>query len=43
MVAARLQRTVPPVQADLTLVNDCALPEVARALQRWWQARQRRT
>lgn len=42
-VAARLQRAVPPVQADLTLVNDCALPEVARALQRWWQARQRRT
>jgi len=39
-VATRLQRHTPPVHADLTLVNDSSLPEVARALQRWWQARQ---
>lgn len=38
---ARLQRDLPPVQAELTLVNDGALHEVAHALQRWWQARQR--
>ena len=39
-VAERLQRDTPPVHADLSLVNDSSLPEVARALQRWWQARQ---
>jgi phosphonate metabolism protein PhnN/1,5-bisphosphokinase (PRPP-forming) len=39
-VAKRLQRDTPPVHADLTLVNDSSLPEVARGLQRWWQARQ---
>ena len=39
-VAARLQRQVPQVQADLTLVNDSALHEVAQGLQRWWAARQ---
>lgn len=42
-VAARLRRAVPPVHADLTLVNDASLDELARALQRWWQSRQRLT
>jgi ribose 1,5-bisphosphokinase len=42
-VAARLQRALPPVHADFTLVNDSSLHEVAQALQRWWTARQRRT
>ncbi|MBX3619854.1 MAG: AAA family ATPase [Rhizobacter sp.] len=40
-VAARLQRETPPSDADLTLVNDSSLHEVAGALQRWWQARLR--
>ncbi|MBC7995725.1 MAG: phosphonate metabolism protein/1,5-bisphosphokinase (PRPP-forming) PhnN [Rhizobacter sp.] len=39
-VSARLQRHTPTVQADLTLVNDSSLHEVAQALQRWWTARQ---
>lgn len=39
-VSARLQRETPPVQADLTLVNDSSLHEVAQGLQRWWKARQ---
>lgn len=40
-VAARLHREPPPVHADLTLVNDSSLHEVAQALQHWWKARQR--
>ena len=39
-VSARLRRETPPVQADLTLVNDSSLHEVAQGLQRWWKARQ---
>lgn len=39
-VQARLLRQLPPAQADLTLVNDSSLHEVAQALHRWWQARQ---
>ncbi len=39
-VSARLQREVPAVRADLTLVNDSSLHEVAQGLQRWWKARQ---
>ena len=39
-VAARLQRQAPAVLADLTLVNDSSLHEVAQGLQRWWAARQ---
>jgi len=39
-VAARLRRQAPAVQADLTLVNDSSLHEVAQGLQRWWAARQ---
>jgi ribose 1,5-bisphosphokinase len=39
-VASRLQRAAPAVQADLTLVNDSSLHEVAQGLQRWWKARQ---
>lgn len=39
-VSARLQRQAPAVQADLTLVNDSSLHEVAQGLQRWWMARQ---
>ncbi len=38
-VSARLQRQVPPLQADLTLVNDSSLTEVAQGLHRWWMAR----
>lgn len=38
-VAARLAREVPAVGANLTLVNDSSLDEVALALQRWWQLR----
>jgi ribose 1,5-bisphosphokinase len=40
-VSTRLQRAAPPVHADLTLVNDSSLQEVAQALHRWWQRRQR--
>lgn len=36
--AARLQRRTLAAQADLTLVNEGALAEVAQALQRWWRA-----
>jgi ribose 1,5-bisphosphokinase len=39
-VTLRLQRDAPVVQADLTLVNDSSLLEVAQGLQRWWKARQ---
>jgi len=39
-VALRLQRDVPAVQADLTLVNDSSVHEVAQGLQSWWKARQ---
>jgi phosphonate metabolism protein PhnN/1,5-bisphosphokinase (PRPP-forming) len=39
-VAARLQREAPAVQADLTLVNDSSVLEVAQGLQSWWEARQ---
>ena len=39
-VSTRLQRQAPAVQADLTLVNDSSLHEVAQGLQRWWTARQ---
>lgn len=39
-VSARLQRQAPAVQAELTLVNDSSLHEVAQGLQRWWMARQ---
>lgn len=37
--ATRLAREAPPADADLTIVNDAALPEVAHALHRWWKAR----
>jgi ribose 1,5-bisphosphokinase len=39
-VALRLQREAPAVQADLTLVNDSSVHEVAQGLQSWWRARQ---
>ncbi|MET0334859.1 MAG: phosphonate metabolism protein/1,5-bisphosphokinase (PRPP-forming) PhnN [Rhizobacter sp.] len=40
-VAARVARELPPIEAELTLVNDSSLDEVAQALQRWWKARSR--
>jgi ribose 1,5-bisphosphokinase len=40
-MSTRLQRAAPPVHADLTLVNDSSVQEVAQALHRWWQRRQR--
>ncbi|MGY4827070.1 phosphonate metabolism protein/1,5-bisphosphokinase (PRPP-forming) PhnN [Sphaerotilaceae bacterium SBD11-9] len=36
-VTARLQRQVAGAQADLTLVNDSSVDEVARGLQRWFE------
>ncbi len=39
-VALRLQREAPSVRADLTLVNDSSVHEVAQGLQRWWKVRQ---
>ena len=39
-VALRLQRAAPAAQADLTLVNDSSVLEVAQGLQSWWKARQ---
>ncbi len=39
-VDLRLQREAPSVRADLTLVNDSSVHEVAQGLQRWWKVRQ---
>jgi ribose 1,5-bisphosphokinase len=41
-VALRLRRDLPAPQADLTLVNDSSIHEVAQGLQSWWKTRQHR-
>jgi phosphonate metabolism protein PhnN/1,5-bisphosphokinase (PRPP-forming) len=37
-VEERLQRSAPPVQADLSLVNDGDVGECVRVLHAWWRA-----